>query len=204
MLEFRMANAVVNTNTGVISTSTAYKAVPDRSTSAVSSGLDRLFGTPASSRVVSRESSSSSVSGQTQEQDVTGAEKRHQARALECVQQELDEYLEDPLETFSRIEQVDGIERRVIFDLLAFWQVCDYPPAFGGANITTGGRKEVPKPLSARNGRSPCTGEFSALRAPLLIREGNLYLSSQPNSAEAHRSPPGSQTLVTKQLSQPH
>ena len=125
-----MANPVINTNAGMISTSTAYKAVLDRSTSAISSGLDRLFGTPASSRAVSRESSSSSISGQTQQREATGAEKRRQARALECVQQELDEYLEDPLETFSRTERVDGIEQRVVFDLLAFWQVRETPSTY--------------------------------------------------------------------------
>jgi len=104
MLKFK------ETNTATSVASTAYKAVPDHATSAISSGLDRLFGTPASSRTVSRESSGSSVPGQ-------------RTRALKGVRQELDEYLEDPLQTFSRIEQVDGIEKRVVFDLLAYWQV---------------------------------------------------------------------------------
>jgi hypothetical protein len=43
---------------------------------------------------------------------------------LESVHQELDEYLEEPLETFSRIERVDGIEQVVVFDALTYWQVC--------------------------------------------------------------------------------
>jgi hypothetical protein len=105
--------------------STAYKAVPGRSTLAMSNGLERLFSTPPSSRAVSRENSGSSVPGQTREWEVSTTEKRCKARALEAVHRELDEYLNDPLETFSRTERTpDGIEQRVVFDLLAFWQVC--------------------------------------------------------------------------------
>lgn len=114
-------------NTAVAATrspsSIAYKAVPEHSTSAISSGLSRLFGTSAS-QTLSRESSASSISRQRQEWEVSTTEQRHRARGLESVHQELDEYLEEPLETFSRIERVDGIEQVVVFDALTYWQVC--------------------------------------------------------------------------------
>jgi len=121
MLEFRMSNAAVTT--AVSHPSTAYKAIPEHSTSAISSGLDRLFGTPTSSRTLSRESSGSSDLGRREEWEASTAGKRHKARGLEDVCQELDEYLEEPLETFSKTERVDGIERMVVFDILTYWQV---------------------------------------------------------------------------------
>ena len=113
MLEFKMANAV----TAIMGScpSTIYKAVPNRSTSAISSGLGRLFGT--------RESSVPRISQRRQEWEATTAHQRHKRRGLDSVNQELDEYLEDPLETFSKIERVDGIERTVFFDALTYWQV---------------------------------------------------------------------------------
>jgi len=103
--------------------SIVYKAVPDHATSGISSGLERLFGTPTSSKTVSRENSGSSVLGQGQELETSTGGKRRKARASDDVHRELDEYLEDPLETFSRIERVEGVEKRVVFDLLTFWQV---------------------------------------------------------------------------------
>lgn len=122
MLSFKMANVAARTASGPIST--AYKAITEHSTLAVSSGLDRLFSTPASSRTVSRENSGSNASGRGREWEVSTTEKRSKARALEAVHRELNEYLDDPLETFSRTEQVDGTGQRVVFDLLAFWEVC--------------------------------------------------------------------------------
>ena len=119
-----MSSYVTSGTTGAMSVSATYKVVPEHSTSAISSGLDRLFDTPASSRTLSCESSASSVPGQRQDWEAGTAEKRCKTRALEFVHRELDEYLDDPLETFSRTERVEGIERRAVFDLLAFWQVC--------------------------------------------------------------------------------
>ena len=120
MLEFKIASAVIATASASLA---AYKTVPKHATSNMSSGLDRLFGTPTSSRTLSRDSSASSIPGQRQVWEESTAEKRRRMRAMETVQRELDEYLDDPLETFSRAEQVGGAEKRVIFDLLAFWQV---------------------------------------------------------------------------------
>jgi hypothetical protein len=120
MLEFKTANdtaAAAGSRSSIV-----YKAVPEHSTSAISSGLSRLFGN-STSGTHSRESSASNVSRQRQEWEVTTTEQRHRARGLESVHQELDEYLEEPLETFSRIERVGAIERTVVFDTLAYWQV---------------------------------------------------------------------------------
>ena len=122
MLEFKMSSVTSGTANATL-TSATYKVIPECSTSAILSGLNRLFDTPASSRTLSCESSASSVPGQQCEFEASTAEKQCKARALESVHRELDEYLDDPLETFSRTEQVNGIERRVVFDLLAFWQV---------------------------------------------------------------------------------
>ena len=120
MLEFKMANAIAGTT--VDARSSAYKAVPAScSTSAISSGLDRLFSAPTLGGTRSRGNSPSSSPGRL-EPDTTIIE-RHRMRGLESVRQELDEYLEEPLETFSRIERVNGIEQRVVFDLLTYWQV---------------------------------------------------------------------------------
>lgn len=131
MLEFRMANTTAG-GTGR-TPSSAYKSVPGNSTSALSGGLDRLFG-PVSTGMPSRGNSSPSVSaGQRQEQESADARERQKARGLVGVHRELDEYLEEPLETFSRTERVGGTEQRVIFDPLTYWQVRvvspDIPPA---------------------------------------------------------------------------
>ena len=120
MLEFKMTNAAAAATSN--HSPTVYKAVPEHSTSAISSGLGRLFGTPTL-RMLSRESTASSVSGQRREWEVGAIRQRHKARGLDSVNQELDEYLEEPLEIFSRIERVDGIERTVVFDILTYWQV---------------------------------------------------------------------------------
>jgi len=90
--------------------STAYKAVPERSTSAISSGLNRLFGTSA-------------MCEETREGEVSAATQQEKARGLDSVRRELTEYLGDPVESFTRIETVDGIERVVIFDIITYWQV---------------------------------------------------------------------------------
>ena len=74
---------------------------------ALSRGLGRVFGTSPSG-THSRETSVSSVSGQRQEWEVSISEQRRKARGLDSVHRELDEYLEEPLETFSRVEKVDG------------------------------------------------------------------------------------------------
>ena len=121
MLEFKMASLAIGANAGV--PSTAYKVVAERSTSAISSGLDRLFG-----RTV-HENSASVASRQRQEWEVSTDERRGKARTLEDVRRELDNYLEEELETFSRIERVNGIEQRAVFDLLAYWQVVQLSPS---------------------------------------------------------------------------
>jgi len=121
MLGFRTANAALAA--AVNRPPTAYKAIPEHSTSAISSGLDRLFGT-STRRAHSRESSPSRVSGQRREWEASAAKQREKTRGLDSVHRELDEYLEELLETFSRIERVDGIERMVVFDILTYWQVC--------------------------------------------------------------------------------
>ena len=122
-----MANSTAAPGNITGAQSSAYKAVPERSTSAISSGLDRFFNTPTSTGLLSRENSASSADERWLEWEAITAEKRHKARGLEEVRRELDEYLEEPLETFSRTERVDGIEQRVVFDLLAYWQVCTIP-----------------------------------------------------------------------------
>ena len=114
MLEFKMANDVAATAGSRLST--ACMAVPERSTSALSSSLGRLFGTPAPS-----------TPGQTREWEDHTADQRHKARGLDSVRQELDEYLEEPLETFSRIVRVNGIEQTAVFDILTYWQVRPFP-----------------------------------------------------------------------------
>ena len=115
MLEFKIANTPVETTS--TRSSVTYKAIPEHSTSAISSGLSRLFGTSAT-RALSRESSTPSFP----EWETSTAEQRHKARMLDSVRHELDEYLEEPLETFSRIKKVDGIEQTVVFDILAYWE----------------------------------------------------------------------------------
>jgi hypothetical protein len=127
MLKFKMTSDTAHGATAG-SVPASYKTVPNHSTLAMTSGMDRLLSAPASSRTLSRESSGSSTSDSTQEWGISTAEKRRKARASAAVCRELDEYLEDPPETFSRTEQVDGIERRVVFDLLVFWQVCVSSP----------------------------------------------------------------------------
>ena len=124
MLEFKMANSTATAGSIIGARSSAYKAAPERSTSAISSGLDHFFSAPTSTGLLSHENSASSADERWPEWEAITTEKRHKARGLEEVCRELDEYLEEPLESFSRTEQVDGIEQRVVFDLLAYWQVC--------------------------------------------------------------------------------
>ena len=81
MLDFKTANATAIATASGHST-TAYKTVPEYSTTAVTSGLNRLFGT--SSRTLSRDSSLSSVSEQ-QEWEVSTAEQRCKARKLDGI-----------------------------------------------------------------------------------------------------------------------
>jgi len=119
MLEFRMANTTTGGAGGP--PSSAYKTVPGNSTSALSSGLDRLFG-PVSTGTPGR-NPAPSAPGQMQEQEAADVRERRKARGLVGVHRELDEYLEEPLDTFSRTEQVDGTDQRVVFDLLTYWQV---------------------------------------------------------------------------------
>lgn len=123
MFDFKRANATAATT--AIRSSTAYKIVPERSTSAIASSLDRLFGT--SGGALSRENSLSSIPGQQQGWEVNTTEQRRKARELDSIRREFDEYLEEPLETFSKIEKVDDIEQTVVFDILTFWQVWAIP-----------------------------------------------------------------------------
>ena len=122
MRNFKTANSVATT--AFSRSSAAYKAVPDRSTSAIASGLNRLFNTPT---LRSHENSQSSVSGQQQSWETHMAEQRREARELECVHMELDQYLEEPLDSFTRVEMVGNNARTVIFDILAYWQVRTLP-----------------------------------------------------------------------------
>jgi hypothetical protein len=124
MLEFKIANAALAA--AVRRPQTAYKALPEHSTSAISSGLNRLFGTSATHEALFDESSPLRVSGQRREQEVSVAKQQEKARELASIHRELDEYLGEPLETFSKIEtQADGIKRMVVFDILTYWQVCE-------------------------------------------------------------------------------
>jgi len=116
MLEFKTANATAG------APSSAYKTVPGSSSSALSSGLDRLF-SPASTGTHSRANSTPSAPRQRQELEEFTARERCKARGLAGVHRELEEYLEDPLETFSRTVRVNGVEQRAVFDPLTYWQV---------------------------------------------------------------------------------
>ena len=113
-------------NTPAMTTSThsltAYNAVPECSVSAISSGLSCLFST-TTTRALSCESPTPS----SPEWETSAAKQQHEARMLDSVHCELDEYLEEPLETFSQIERAGGVERTVIFDILAYWEVRPIP-----------------------------------------------------------------------------
>jgi len=185
MLGFKMSNAA--TTAGVSHLPTAYKTVPEHSTLAISSGLDHLFGTSASSRTLSREGSGSSASERREEWEASTAGRRHKARELECVHQELDEYLEEPLETFSRIESVDGVERVVVFDILTYWQNAE---------------KKVSEPLLPRDGRPTRASEFGVMRTSLLVREGDRHCSPEQNPAGTHGGPTSFENVISTWLTQ--
>jgi hypothetical protein len=174
MLEFKTANAALAATAS--RPSAAYKTIPGHSTSAISSGLDRLFGTSATRERRSHESSPS-----RREWETSAAMQRERARGLRCVHRELDEYLKEPLETFSRIERVDGLEQIVIFDILTYWQVRVEMIllSVGSSNFPTDCRKKVPKPLLPRNGCPTCASKFSTVRATLLVWKGDIYCSPE-------------------------
>ena len=121
MLTFKTANAAATATVG--RSQAAYKAVPGHSTSAIASGLNRLFGAPASGGALSHEGHQSNVSGRRQEQGVSAAEQRRRIRDLDSVHAELDEYLEEPRETFTRTENMNSSEQTIVFDILTYWQV---------------------------------------------------------------------------------
>jgi hypothetical protein len=121
MLTFKTANAAATTTVG--RSQAAYKAVPGRSTSAIASGLNRLFGAPVSGGALSHEGHQSNIPGQRQEQGVSAAEQRRRIRYLDSVHAELDEYLEEPRETFTRTEGMNSGEQTIVFDILTYWQV---------------------------------------------------------------------------------
>ena len=175
-----MANATTVTGTTIGARSSAYKAVPEHATSAISSGLDRFFGTPTSTGVLSRENSASSADG---EWEVIAAERRHKARGSEEDRREPDEYLEEPLETFSRTERVDGIEQRVVFDLLAYWQVRTIPPTPPVAILTSPQHAEKKFPnlfylamdvLPAQASSAPCERLFSSGKETCTARRNRI------------------------------
>jgi len=112
MLSFRMANASTASRS-----SASYQTVPERSTSAIASGLTRLFGPSPSGMTISREASQSSISGQVREECMS--ERRPTDRDYDAVRVELSEYLEEPLETFLATKMVRGRRETVIFDVLA-------------------------------------------------------------------------------------
>jgi hypothetical protein len=179
-----MANA---THT-ISHSSTVYKAVPERSTSAISSRLGRLFGTPTSG-TLSRESSASSLSGQRHEWEVSASGQRYKTRGLEAVQQELDDYLEEQLETFSRTEEVGGVEQTVVFDILAYWQVRDFsPPCTKDLMLAQTVEKRFPNlfclamdVLPAQASSVPCEHLFSSGKETCTARRNRI----QPKLMEA-------------------
>lgn len=130
MLQFKTTKTAAARDTAAGHVKTAYKVVPERSTLAMVSGLDRLFGISTSDGGLSRESSLLGASGEQHELEASGAQQRRNAKALSDVQCELDEYLEEPLETFRKTEIVDGHKAIVVSDVLAYWQVrvfCPHP-----------------------------------------------------------------------------
>jgi len=200
MLEFKMANAATAaTSSGSLA---AYKAVPERSTSAISRGLSRLFSMSVSG-ALSRGGTAPSVSGQGEEWETITAGKRHKARELDSVHSELDEYLEEPLESFSRIERVNGIDRTVVFDVLTYWQVCaTLSFLLRVTNFNTDYGEKISKSFPSRNGHPTCTSKFGAMRTSLLIREGDLYRSPEQNPTETHGGPTSLKILFSKRLAQ--
>jgi len=195
MLEFKTASVAA---AAVSHAPTTYKAILKRSTLAISSGLNRLFGTPTSGG-----STVTSVSGQSQEREASIAGQRSRARLLGGVHRELEEYLEEPLESFSRIERVNGIQQTVVFDVLTYWQVRTspfYPP--GDSNFTAGCGGAIPKPLLPRDGCPTRTSKFCAMRAALLVREGDPHRSPKQNPAKTHGGPASSEIIVSRQFAQ--
>ena len=119
MLNFRMADDSVATTT--TRSSTAYKVIPERSTAAVASGLDRLFATtPSETPSREHERSSSGISNE----EANTAKQQRMARESDNVHRELDEYLREPLESFRRVEKAGDTVKTIIFDVLGYWQVC--------------------------------------------------------------------------------
>lgn len=120
MLEFKMANAAAGTT--ISARSSAYKTVPERSTRAPGPSQAALTVCSVPPLRPRHPPARTPLLDKGQKWEGTAAGERHKARGSEDVRRELGEYLEEPLETFSRTEQVDGAERRVVFDLLTYWQ----------------------------------------------------------------------------------
>ena len=188
MFEFKTANATAASTAS--HSPTVFRAVPEHSTSAISSSLDRLFGNSTSGSL-SRESSASSISsGRRQEWEVSTAGQRRKARGLESVHEELDEYLEEPLETFSRIETVDGIGQTVVFDILTYWQVWAIVLYALRASLTSAQTVERKFPnlfclamdvLPAQASSVPCERLFSSGKETCTARRNRI----QPKLMEA-------------------
>lgn len=118
MLGFQTANAPVAT--AVSGSSTAYKAAPNCSTSAMTSGLGRLFQDSTLGRVHG-DHRPSTIPEKRRELETSTTQQRRKARDLDIVQMGLDKYLEEETETFTRTEKVGNEEQTVIFDILAYW-----------------------------------------------------------------------------------
>jgi hypothetical protein len=109
---------------------------------------------------------------------------------LESVHQELDEYLEEPLETFSKIERVDGIEQTVIFDAITYWQVCATALYLFRTSLTSAQTMEIKFPnlfclamdvLPAQASSVPCERLFSSGKETCTARRNRI----QPKLMEA-------------------
>ena len=85
----------------------------------------------------------------------------------------LDEYLEEPLETFSGTERVDSIERTIGFDILA------YTGRFASSSVFCEQlwprHRPWKKYFPSRDGRPACTNEFSAPCERLFSSEKETY-----------------------------
>ena len=155
-----------------------YKAIPEHCTAAVSSGLGRLFGA-TTTRTHSREI----ISSREQMWEVSIAGDWHEARELESVHRELDEYLEEPLETFSRIERVGSIEKVVVFDVLTYWQVRTTFSCLLPINLTSAQTMEKHFPnlfhlamdiLPAQASAVPCECLFSSGKETYTARRNRI------------------------------
>ena len=94
-----------------------------------------------------------------------------------------------PLETFSRVERVDGIERTVVFDIFTYWQVRATFRCLLRTTLTSVEAAEEKFPnLLSHDGCCACASEFGAMRASLPVR-GDLCRSPEQNPTKIHGGP---------------